>query len=80
MGLSNKLIDSQSTICGKFELVHCPCDATYKLILLFKKSNLLIKVLGETVGDGSDYLVVGRPITQPADPVATLKEINDSLK
>ena len=80
MGLSNKLIDSQSTICGKFELVYCPCDATYKLILLLKNGNLLIKVLGETVEDGSDYLVVGRPITQSTDPVATLKEINDSLK
>ena len=34
----------------------------------------------QAVEDGSDYLVVGRPITQSADPVATLKEINDSLK
>jgi len=34
----------------------------------------------QAVEDGSDYLVVGRPITQSADPVATLREINDSLK
>ncbi|CAM4221438.1 orotidine-5'-phosphate decarboxylase [Pseudoalteromonas ostreae] len=34
----------------------------------------------QAIEDGSDYLVVGRPITQAADPVATLKEINDSLK
>ncbi|MBB1420901.1 orotidine-5'-phosphate decarboxylase [Pseudoalteromonas sp. SG43-7] len=34
----------------------------------------------QAIEDGSDYLVVGRPITQAADPVATLKEINDSIK
>ncbi|TMN72854.1 orotidine-5'-phosphate decarboxylase [Pseudoalteromonas sp. S1727] len=34
----------------------------------------------QAVEDGSDYLVVGRPITQSADPVAVLKEINDSIK
>ncbi|WMN59973.1 orotidine-5'-phosphate decarboxylase [Pseudoalteromonas xiamenensis] len=28
---------------------------------------------------GSDYLVIGRPITQASDPVATLKSINESL-
>ncbi|TLX51592.1 orotidine-5'-phosphate decarboxylase [Pseudoalteromonas ruthenica] len=28
---------------------------------------------------GSDYLVIGRPITQAADPVAVLTEINESL-
>lgn len=28
---------------------------------------------------GSDYLVIGRPITQSADPLATLLEINQSL-
>lgn len=28
---------------------------------------------------GSDYLVIGRPITQSADPVATLKSIQQSL-
>ena len=57
--------------------MYCPCDATYKLILLLKNGNLLIKALGEIVEDGSDYLVVGRPITQLADPVATRKEIKD---
>lgn len=34
----------------------------------------------QAIDDGSDYLVVGRPITQAADPVAVLKEINDSIK
>ncbi|MBB1308401.1 orotidine-5'-phosphate decarboxylase [Pseudoalteromonas sp. SR41-8] len=34
----------------------------------------------QAIEDGSDYLVVGRPITQAADPVAVLKEINDSIK
>ncbi|MDP2633612.1 MULTISPECIES: orotidine-5'-phosphate decarboxylase [unclassified Pseudoalteromonas] len=34
----------------------------------------------QAIDDGSDYLVVGRPITQAADPVAVLKAINDSLK
>ncbi len=28
---------------------------------------------------GADYLVIGRPITQAADPVATLNSINESL-
>lgn len=34
----------------------------------------------QAIEDGSDYLVVGRPITQAADPVSVLKEINDSIK
>lgn len=34
----------------------------------------------QAIDDGSDYLVVGRPITQAADPVSVLKEINDSIK
>ncbi|MCZ4338140.1 orotidine-5'-phosphate decarboxylase [Shewanella colwelliana] len=29
---------------------------------------------------GSDYLVIGRPITKAADPLAALKAIHDSLK
>lgn len=33
----------------------------------------------EACAQGSDYLVIGRPITQAADPAATLKSINDSL-
>jgi orotidine-5'-phosphate decarboxylase len=28
---------------------------------------------------GSDYLVIGRPITQSADPLKTLIEINKSI-
>lgn len=31
------------------------------------------------IAAGSDYLVIGRPITQSADPVATLLAINSSL-
>ncbi|WP_283130356.1 orotidine-5'-phosphate decarboxylase [Enterovibrio norvegicus] len=33
----------------------------------------------EAVAAGSDYLVIGRPITQAADPMAVLTEINASL-
>ncbi|MDW5415673.1 orotidine-5'-phosphate decarboxylase [Iodobacter sp. CM08] len=33
----------------------------------------------EAVAAGADYLVIGRPITQSADPVAVLLEINRSL-
>lgn len=33
----------------------------------------------EAVRAGSDYLVIGRPITQAADPAAVLAEINQSL-
>ncbi|MBY5981058.1 orotidine-5'-phosphate decarboxylase [Ferrimonas balearica] len=33
----------------------------------------------EAVAAGSDYLVIGRPITQSADPLATLEAINATL-
>lgn len=33
----------------------------------------------EAIHSGSDYLVIGRPITQAVDPAAVLKSINDSL-
>ena len=33
----------------------------------------------EACAQGSDYLVIGRPITQAADPAATLAAINQSL-
>ncbi len=33
----------------------------------------------EAIAAGSDYLVIGRPITQSEDPLATLKAINASL-
>lgn len=33
----------------------------------------------EAIQAGSSYLVIGRPITQSADPIATLKSINDSI-
>jgi orotidine-5'-phosphate decarboxylase len=29
---------------------------------------------------GSDYLVIGRPVTQAADPLRVLREINDEIK
>ncbi|MDD1781773.1 orotidine-5'-phosphate decarboxylase [Enterovibrio sp. ZSDZ35] len=34
----------------------------------------------EAVAAGSDYLVIGRPITQAADPMQVLSEINASLR
>ncbi|WP_274004523.1 orotidine-5'-phosphate decarboxylase [Vibrio parahaemolyticus] len=33
----------------------------------------------DAIQAGSDYLVIGRPITQATDPAAVLKSINDSL-
>ncbi|MGN0894926.1 MAG: orotidine-5'-phosphate decarboxylase [Succinivibrio sp.] len=33
----------------------------------------------DAVKAGSDYLVIGRPITQSSDPVETLTKINDSI-
>lgn len=33
----------------------------------------------QAIADGSDYLVIGRPITQSPDPLATLQEINRQL-
>ncbi|MCE9786920.1 orotidine-5'-phosphate decarboxylase [Shewanella chilikensis] len=33
----------------------------------------------EAMASGSDYLVIGRPITQAADPLATLQAIHQSL-
>ena len=34
----------------------------------------------EAINAGSDYLVIGRPITQAADPVAVLKQINTLIQ
>ena len=39
-----------------------------------------IKTPKQALDSGSDYLVIGRPITQADDPVAVLAMINDSLK
>lgn len=33
----------------------------------------------QAIDDGSDYLVIGRPITQAAEPVSMLNDINESL-
>ncbi|WP_298941088.1 orotidine-5'-phosphate decarboxylase [uncultured Psychromonas sp.] len=38
-----------------------------------------IKTPKQAIDSGSDYLVIGRPITQAADPVTVLNEINASL-
>ena len=38
-----------------------------------------IKTPKEAIESGSDYLVIGRPITQAQDPWLRLKEINASL-
>jgi len=34
----------------------------------------------DAVADGSDYLVIGRPITRAADPVAVLAAINREIQ
>jgi len=39
-----------------------------------------IKTPKEAIESGSDYLVIGRPITQSDDPMAVLAMINNSLK
>ncbi|MDX1800365.1 MAG: orotidine 5'-phosphate decarboxylase / HUMPS family protein, partial [Marinobacter sp.] len=33
----------------------------------------------EAIAAGSDFLVIGRPVTQAADPLAALKAIHQSL-
>lgn len=38
-----------------------------------------IKTPQEAITSGSDYLVIGRPITQAEEPISVLKEINESL-
>ena len=58
----------------------------------FKLVTQGIRPAGSDVGDqkrimtpkqaieaGSDYLVIGRPITQSSDPVQTLSDVNKSL-
>ncbi|MEE8233573.1 MAG: orotidine 5'-phosphate decarboxylase / HUMPS family protein, partial [Gammaproteobacteria bacterium] len=34
---------------------------------------------GQAINAGSDYLVIGRPITQAADPVQVLKNIEEEI-
>jgi orotidine-5'-phosphate decarboxylase len=34
----------------------------------------------EALAAGVDYMVIGRPITQSADPAQTLHDIRDSLR
>lgn len=33
----------------------------------------------EAIGNGSDYLVIGRPITQAGDPIQVLQQLNDEI-
>ncbi|PTA50246.1 orotidine-5'-phosphate decarboxylase [Shewanella morhuae] len=71
-------------------------EATLLKTLLGKEFNLVtpgIRPVGSDAGDqhrvmtppqaiaaGSDYLVIGRPITQAADPLAALQAIHQSLQ
>jgi len=34
---------------------------------------------GQAINTGSDYLVIGRPITQAKDPVQALKDISEEI-
>lgn len=34
----------------------------------------------QAIENGADYLVIGRPITQAADPLAALQQLNDEIK
>ena len=34
----------------------------------------------QAIEAGSDYLVVGRPITKAANPVKVLQDVNESIK
>jgi orotidine-5'-phosphate decarboxylase len=62
------------------------CGPTFKLVTpgirpadAAKDDQARIVTPVAAVRNGADYLVIGRPITQAADPVATLAAINDSL-
>tara|TARA_R110000751_G_scaffold55346_1_gene118623 strand:- start:12039 stop:12746 length:708 start_codon:yes stop_codon:yes gene_type:complete len=44
-----------------------------------KGDQMRIMTPKQAIQAGSDYLVIGRPITQSADPLATLIEINNSI-
>jgi orotidine-5'-phosphate decarboxylase len=62
------------------------CGPTFKLVTpgirpadAAKDDQARIVTPMDAVRNGADYLVIGRPITQAADPVATLASINASL-
>ena len=38
-----------------------------------------IVTAGRAIGDGADHVVVGRPITQAADPLAVIEEMQDEI-
>jgi len=80
--------DLDGVVCSAQEAVVLKklCGADFKLVTPG------IRPAGAALGDqsrvmtpeaaveaGADYLVIGRPITQSADPVATLQSINASL-
>jgi orotidine-5'-phosphate decarboxylase len=44
-----------------------------------KGDQIRVMTPNQAIHAGSDYLVIGRPITQSADPLNTLIEINDSI-
>ncbi|NNE37067.1 MAG: orotidine-5'-phosphate decarboxylase [Gammaproteobacteria bacterium] len=39
-----------------------------------------IRTPAQAISSGSDYLVIGRPVTQSKDPVTTLKSIRDEIE
>ena len=45
-----------------------------------RDDQLRIMTPAEAIKAGSDYLVIGRPITQAADPLKVLREINEEIK
>lgn len=81
-GLDGVVCSAQEAVRFKSELGHA-----------FKLVTPGIRPEGSEVGDqrrimtpqqalsaGVDYMVIGRPVTQSADPAQTLSEINASLK
>ena len=66
--------------------VRAACGAAFKLVTpgirpadAAKDDQSRIVTPVAAVRNGADYLVIGRPVTQSADPVATLASINASL-
>ncbi|OBW95460.1 orotidine-5'-phosphate decarboxylase [Gallibacterium salpingitidis] len=69
------------------EILHQRCGADFKLITpgIRPEGSQLgdqrrVMTPREAIEAGSDYLVIGRPITQAADPIAVLKQINASIQ
>ncbi|QLG87699.1 orotidine-5'-phosphate decarboxylase [Chitinibacter bivalviorum] len=75
-------------VCSAQEaaLLKAACGQSFKLITpgirpadAAANDQTRIMTPAAAIAAGSDYLVIGRPITQSADPIATLKSINASL-